>query len=78
MSEKQERRTCCLCGEAITGHGHNPAPLADAGEACDPCYWRVVIARLELVRQLDRQDNNPNPAAPPIILAGFFRCREER
>ena len=51
---------CCLCGEAITGHGHNPAPL-EGGRRCDACNTEQVIpARLR--RVIDR----PNRGLWPL------------
>lgn len=39
---------CILCKAVIYGHGHNPAPLANTGKACEDCnVMQVIPARLK-------------------------------
>lgn len=46
QTEKTNKKTCCLCGAKIKGHGNNPWPLADKGECCDACNAAVVAERM--------------------------------
>ena len=48
---KMLAKTCVLCGEEFTGHGHNPYPLREGGKCCDNCqYNKVVVARANLYK----------------------------
>ena len=47
---KDELKKCCICGEAYTGHGNNPAPVKETGLCCDDCNLMVVIpARMKRI-----------------------------
>lgn len=46
-------KNCVLCGEEITGYGHNGEPLVK-GQVCDKCNSKVIIARLK------EQSKEPN------------------
>lgn len=39
---RSEVQSCCICGRAIHGYGHNPTPVA-TGRCCDECNTYVVI-----------------------------------
>ena len=44
---KDDKFTCCICGEESYGYGNNPAPVKDEGRCCDACNLKFVIpARL--------------------------------
>lgn len=41
---------CCICGEEIDGHGHNPEPYMSSseGRACDGCHLKFVVPIAEV------------------------------
>lgn len=44
---KEDKFTCCICGEECTGYGNNPEPYKHEGRCCDACNLKFVIpARL--------------------------------
>lgn len=44
---KEDKYTCCICGEECTGYGNNPEPFKHEGRCCDACNLHYVIpARL--------------------------------
>jgi len=45
---KNDKFTCCICGEESYGYGNNPYPVKDDGRCCDSCNAKFVIpARIE-------------------------------
>lgn len=40
-----KQRYCCICGEAVEGHGNNPEPYmsSEAGSCCDGCHLKFVL-----------------------------------
>lgn len=44
LTEAKET-SCCICGEPLTGRGHNPEPFMsyDEGRCCDSCNLKFVI-----------------------------------
>ena len=46
---KDDKYTCCICGEECTGYGNNPEPYKHEGKCCDACNLHFVIpARMAL------------------------------
>jgi hypothetical protein len=44
-----KNKKCCLCGDVVTGWGHNPLPLKK-GTCCGVCNdTKVIPARLMLM-----------------------------
>ena len=44
---KEDKYTCCICGEECYGYGNNPEPFKHEGRCCDACNLHYVIpARL--------------------------------
>jgi len=44
---KDDKFTCCICGEESVGYGNNPEPYKHEGKCCDACNRKFVIpARL--------------------------------
>lgn len=53
FTEAVNNKTCCICGEEITGYGNNAEPYK-AGICCDACNLKFVIpARLEALTSED-------------------------
>ena len=54
MEAQLPTNTCCFCRETFRGYGNNPAPVLQAGTACDACNLRIVIiARLQAARNAE-------------------------
>jgi hypothetical protein len=45
MAKRKDEFTCCICGEAYSGLGNNPAPVKGDGECCDFCNSHIVLPR---------------------------------
>ena len=43
MRQRDEEKTCCICGASFTGQGYNPYPVTDGGECCRRCNCEVVV-----------------------------------
>ena len=42
---------CVLCKKLCYGFGNNPSPLAKKGRCCNSCDFKVVSARLEIIKK---------------------------
>ena len=49
IADSLETHTCCICGKAFKGHGHNPHPIANEGVCCDECNTKVVVERIKVM-----------------------------
>lgn len=55
-----KKRICVICGKPFEGYGNNPSPLATTGVCCDKCNFKVVQARLKLLKEKEVKDNTSN------------------
>ena len=55
IADSLETHTCCICGKAFKGYGHNPHPVETEGVCCDECNAKVVIERM---KQLESEVKN--------------------
>ena len=55
IADSLEVHTCCICGKAFKGHGHNPHPVEIEGVCCDECNAKVVTER---IKQLESEVEN--------------------
>lgn len=59
MEQKDEEKTCCICGMTFTGHGYNPYPVKESGECCRQCNYEVVVPE-RYRRHLEYQKSKEN------------------
>jgi len=53
---KDDKYTCCICGEECTGYGNNPEPFKHEGRCCDACNLKFVIpARLAQIETKEEE-----------------------
>ena len=45
----EKNQKCVMCGNSITGYGHNPYPVKKKGRCCDTCNVEVIQERLRQV-----------------------------
>lgn len=58
---KRPKNTCCICGEELKGHGHNPWPVIKEEDArcCYKCNATFVIpARIKLSKRKETDNEN--------------------
>ena len=49
---KNQKKTCPICGKTYEGYGNNPDPLNIEGNVCDTCNIKVIIPiRILLLNQ---------------------------
>lgn len=51
IADSLEVKTCCICGKAFKGHGHNPNPVETEGVCCDECNIKVLEARFNQAKK---------------------------
>jgi hypothetical protein len=59
MEQKDEEKTCCICGMKFTGYGYNPYPIKESGECCRQCNYEVVVPE-RYRRHLEYQKSKEN------------------
>lgn len=59
MKQKDEGKTCCICGGKITGYGYNPFPVKEEGQCFRRCNYEVVLPE-RLKRHYEYQKSKEN------------------